>query len=373
MYRSFNAWTAHAFWRMELPPGELPDLVACTDSMVFVYTSRGYLRTWSVSGIQQSILSPCGHVVSMVGNGSQLCLVYEDSYPLEGSRAPLESLIDTANLKMLLYSTAPFRRLHQGPLVLSHKAKLTWLGFTKEGLPATYDSQCVLRVLTGVSVPSEEMLPDEMEWVVLMNVKHYLREQQERGDARTQGEGVRPSSLLLGGGAVAEDDQVRPASLGGRQSPHASATDGDGAGRGDSALRTAGSRTSSVEEGERERRVREVAPAPHVRDGRAVAVAAVEKRAAARAAGLRQVPAASDQRGDWKRTAAPGGVSLLADPHGGGAEEGCDCECRRRRSRVVGAEGWRRRTDCANREAHRCEGELTRSGCHRPCGCWAVV
>ena len=60
------------------------DLVACTDSMVFVYTSRGYLRTWSVSGVQQSILSPCGHVVSMVGSGSQLCLVYEDSYPLEG-------------------------------------------------------------------------------------------------------------------------------------------------------------------------------------------------------------------------------------------------------------------------------------------------
>lgn len=84
MYRSFNAWTAHAFWRMELPLGELPDLVACTDSMVFVYTSRGYLRMWSVSGVQQSILSPCGHVVSMVGSGSQLCLVYEDSYPLEG-------------------------------------------------------------------------------------------------------------------------------------------------------------------------------------------------------------------------------------------------------------------------------------------------
>lgn len=83
MYRSFNAWTAHAFWRMELPLGELPDLVACTDSMVFVYTSRGYLRTWSVGG------------------------------------------------------------------------------------------------------SSEPLLPEEMEWVVLMNVKHYLREQQERGDART--------------------------------------------------------------------------------------------------------------------------------------------------------------------------------------------
>ena len=86
---------------------------------------------------------------------------------------------------MLLYSTAPFRRLHPGPLALSHKAKLAGLGFSMEGLPATYDSQCVLRVLTGVGGSSEPLLPEEMEWVVLMNVKHYLREQQERGDART--------------------------------------------------------------------------------------------------------------------------------------------------------------------------------------------
>ena len=51
--------------------------------MVFVYTSRGYLRSWSVSGVQQSVFTPCGHVVTMVGNDNMLCIVYEDSYPLE--------------------------------------------------------------------------------------------------------------------------------------------------------------------------------------------------------------------------------------------------------------------------------------------------
>ena len=51
--------------------------------MVFVYTSRGYLRSWSVSGIQQSVLTPCGHVVTMVGGEKTLCVVYEDSYPLQ--------------------------------------------------------------------------------------------------------------------------------------------------------------------------------------------------------------------------------------------------------------------------------------------------
>ena len=45
LYRAFNSWTARAFWRVELPTGELPELVACTDSLVFVATSRGYLRS----------------------------------------------------------------------------------------------------------------------------------------------------------------------------------------------------------------------------------------------------------------------------------------------------------------------------------------
>lgn len=64
--------------------GELPELVACTDSLVFVATSRGYLRSWSVSGVQRSVLNPCGHIVTMVGAGERLAVVFEDSYPLEG-------------------------------------------------------------------------------------------------------------------------------------------------------------------------------------------------------------------------------------------------------------------------------------------------
>ena len=84
LYRAFNSWTARAFWRVELPTGELPELVACTDSLVFVATSRGDLRSWSVSGVQRSVLNPCRHVVTMVGAGERLAVVFEDSYPLEG-------------------------------------------------------------------------------------------------------------------------------------------------------------------------------------------------------------------------------------------------------------------------------------------------
>ena len=82
-----------------------------------------------------------------------------------------------------MYTTSPFRRIYQGILTLSRKATLKWIGFSREGLLTTYDSQCIVRVLTGVAVSQEEMLFDEMEWVVLMNVKSFLKEKQERGEA----------------------------------------------------------------------------------------------------------------------------------------------------------------------------------------------
>lgn len=87
LYRAFDSWTSRAFWRVELPAGELPDLVACSDTMVFVVTSRGYVRSWSVSGVQLSILHPCDHIVTLVGSRNRLAIVYEDSYPLEGGDA----------------------------------------------------------------------------------------------------------------------------------------------------------------------------------------------------------------------------------------------------------------------------------------------
>lgn len=85
LYRPFHSWTARASWRIELPSNEIPDLIACTDSAVFVYTSKGFLRSWHVSGIQRSIYTPCNHVVSMVGSRNTLALVYEDAAPLDRS------------------------------------------------------------------------------------------------------------------------------------------------------------------------------------------------------------------------------------------------------------------------------------------------
>ena len=84
VYRAFNAWSGRSSWRADLPGDELPDLVACTDSTAFVYSSRGYLRSWSVCGLQESVLTPCNRVVTMVGDATQLAIVFEDSLPVNG-------------------------------------------------------------------------------------------------------------------------------------------------------------------------------------------------------------------------------------------------------------------------------------------------
>mgnify|MGYP006954139602 CR=1 FL=1 len=42
---------------------------------------------------------------------------------------------------------------------------------------------CVIRVLTSLSLSSEEVMMDDKEWVVLMNVKHVMREKHGQSES----------------------------------------------------------------------------------------------------------------------------------------------------------------------------------------------
>ena len=83
---------------------------------------------------------------------------------------------------MLLYSTAPFARVYEGPLPVSRRSSLAWVGFTKEGCVATYDSHCVVRALACLGNGTRE-------WVVLMNVKQLMRDKYGQGETRACGRG----------------------------------------------------------------------------------------------------------------------------------------------------------------------------------------
>lgn len=66
---------------------------------------------------------------------------------------------------------------------MSRRAALTWVGFTKEGCMASYDSHCVVRALASVG-------PAAREWVVLMNVKQAMKDKYGQSEARGCGSGV---------------------------------------------------------------------------------------------------------------------------------------------------------------------------------------
>ena len=73
--------------------------------------------------------------------------------------------------------------MYEGPLPVSRRASLTWVGFTKEGCMASYDSHCVVRALASVG-------PAAREWVVLMNVKQAMKDKFGQSEACSDGSGV---------------------------------------------------------------------------------------------------------------------------------------------------------------------------------------
>ena len=109
IYRSFHSWSSRSSWRIELPGNEVPELVACSDSMVFAYTSKGYLRSWHVSGIQRSIFSPTNHVVSILANRNTLAVVYEDSLPMNSR---VHSLSHYLTISLSHYLTISLLKTH---------------------------------------------------------------------------------------------------------------------------------------------------------------------------------------------------------------------------------------------------------------------
>ena len=66
---------------------------------------------------------------------------------------------------------------------MSRRASLAWVGFTKEGGVATYDSHCVVRALAILGHAARE-------WVVLMNVRQAMKDKYAQGEARGCGSGA---------------------------------------------------------------------------------------------------------------------------------------------------------------------------------------
>jgi len=133
-YQPLDTW-APGDWTMFLPTGEDAIALAIGDTWVAVATSKQYIRIISYGNIQKFIFSMESPVVSMVGHGNLLAVVYHRSAALPGHQS----------LGVRVYDMDTHRVLSDGPCPVSPKSKLVWLYFNTDRMLMTADSKGTIR------------------------------------------------------------------------------------------------------------------------------------------------------------------------------------------------------------------------------------
>ncbi|XP_015206147.2 WD repeat and HMG-box DNA-binding protein 1 [Lepisosteus oculatus] len=135
----FSSWDTNKEWMVDLPKGEDAKALCLGQGWAATATSSLLVRVFSIGGVQREIFSLPGPVVCMAGHGEQLLLVYHRGTGFDGEQA--------LGVQLLHFGKKMRQILHGEPLPLSHKAHLSWLGFSAEGTPCFVDSEGVVRML----------------------------------------------------------------------------------------------------------------------------------------------------------------------------------------------------------------------------------
>ena len=137
-YRPLNGnWNQKNDWSVSLNEGENCVAVALGGSNVVVATDYQYLRFFSTSGLQQGVKSAPGPIVSIAADGNMLIVVYHQSGAFHGNQS----------LGFFLLEMSTGAMIREGTLPISPFSTLKWLGFSRSGVPLTYDSEGTLRAL----------------------------------------------------------------------------------------------------------------------------------------------------------------------------------------------------------------------------------
>jgi hypothetical protein len=136
-YRPFDAWHAKNSWMIQLPDNESCLALAIGSCYCCVATDQQYLRFFTPSGVQTTIRSLPGPVVSIAGDDKLLFVVYHSAGVFQGNQSLEYMLINVQKNKVVIKNSLP----------ISPRSTLTFIGFSKLGFPITYDSEGVLRGL----------------------------------------------------------------------------------------------------------------------------------------------------------------------------------------------------------------------------------
>lgn len=151
-YKTHDSSLSKSEWQIYLPEGEDVIGVALTKDAAIVATSRGFVRTFSQSGVQTGIFS-VGSIVAVAGLHDLAIIVFHQGEPFEGSQ----------NLGYLMYNVDTNQRIQRGPLPVSDDTTVTWLGFSEYGVPAFYDDTGVVHIL------NHYRRIDQGQWVPILD------------------------------------------------------------------------------------------------------------------------------------------------------------------------------------------------------------
>ncbi|GAA5924389.1 chromatin-binding protein CTF4 [Sporobolomyces koalae] len=173
LYKPHESWTSLSDWEASLPQGENATLVAIggfapldgdLDSpagltgsgAVIVATDRGFVRFFSGAGLQKYVWNVGEEIVTMAG-GKDWALIVNRS---NGGGVGLEyTLIDTDS----------FEVVQAGKVPLPKGVTLKWIGFTKDNIPAMYDSDGLLSVL------DRSRRPRQARWLPALDTRTLAR------------------------------------------------------------------------------------------------------------------------------------------------------------------------------------------------------
>lgn len=127
-------------WSLEMKEGEKIEAVAVGQEWVAIATSANNLRFLTAGGMQRCVLSLAGPPVALVGAGNRLLVVTHANHPLPGQQS-LASSIYTVSPSLSLSLTSP-----PSPLPITPSSELHWVGLTDLMLPATCDTNGMLRI-----------------------------------------------------------------------------------------------------------------------------------------------------------------------------------------------------------------------------------
>lgn len=167
MYQSFNSLGANAEWVHYLGWNENVVLVAVGHDFVACVTSKRYLRIFTSGGIQTQIMCIAGQPVSLVAQGSLLALFYHTG--------PTHNYSQTIGYQ--LFNVSQKACVSQGPIPLGEGATLDWVGFSQENVLTIFDSDGVLKQLTGHTSIDNTFIHSSRwigQWVPILDVSSVL-------------------------------------------------------------------------------------------------------------------------------------------------------------------------------------------------------